>query len=285
MFSTARERRAISLPVIPVAASLAGRMHEDFRASHGVGAGDLGVEDFLGGDRRDTSQRRVRHRKYAVLAVQVQVGIPHVEGRGGIQRNHAPIAQYDLAGRIDEKAGLKEQLRKGRVGFIAIARQVNGMASGNPRQFLVFLAFRVQRRIVPPLLDRRAQREAGQRILGQHDEPRRLPDVLERESAAPGNRTRRALEVPAHQLARLLPGLALADRQRAGLQRKRRVSIQISHGAIMAAQAHSCKQTSLCSPIGSVKPEPSACKNYGRSYEFIRLKERLFRYGNEPERG
>ena len=55
------------------------------------------------------------------------------------------------------------------------------------------------------------------------------------------------LRVRAHQLARLLPGLALADRQRAGLQGKGGVSIQISHGAIMAARVHSCK--SACHPM------------------------------------
>ena len=84
-------------------------MHEHFRAAHGVGAGDLRVEDLLGGNRGDTSQRRVRHGEDAVLAVQVKVGIPNVKGRGGVEGNHAAVAQYDFAGRIDEKAGLEEQ--------------------------------------------------------------------------------------------------------------------------------------------------------------------------------
>nr|WP_241095008.1 hypothetical protein [Marinicauda algicola] len=55
-------------------------MDEDLRAPEGVGARDLGIEDFLRRDRGDVPDPGVGHGKQRVLAIGLEIALEHVVG-------------------------------------------------------------------------------------------------------------------------------------------------------------------------------------------------------------
>ena len=96
-------------------------MDEEFGAAQCQHAGDFGIEYFFGRDSGDPAQRGVGDREYAVEAVAIEIGLPHIVRARRKHRQQPAVSQHDIAIGRDQEACLEIKAREMWVGLIGIA--------------------------------------------------------------------------------------------------------------------------------------------------------------------
>lgn len=156
------------------AVALVGRMEDHLDAVQHHHARDLGNGDLATCDHREAAKLGIHDGERALPSVTVQIGVHHVVRGRPHRRIDAPVAQHDIATRIDEEACV--EIASGPLGrrLELVAGDVDAELPGQRLERLGDAPGHRRARLVDPLSHRTAVGRALHAEFGQNDEPRRV---------------------------------------------------------------------------------------------------------------